>query len=69
MSNEMDDVAVLHPIAPRLTQAPKPHIGPTLNDYQAAHAATVGDNVKAWWAKVSFVPLRPRCSYNTGTRG
>jgi acetyl-CoA synthetase len=57
MSNAMDDAAVAHPIAPRLTGEPKPHIGPAFKDYQEAHAATVGDGAKTWWAKVSFFTL------------
>ena len=55
MSNAMDDVAVLHPIAPRLTQEPKPHIGPSLKEYQDAHAATIGKDGLEWWAKVRLL--------------
>jgi acetyl-CoA synthetase len=51
------DDAITHPVAPRLHGKdgdPKPHIGPSIDDYRKAHEATVGEGSDAWWAQVSF---------------
>jgi hypothetical protein len=51
-----------HPIAPRLKGLngdPKPYIGPTIDDYKKAHAATVGEGSDAWWAKVLVFSSSP----------
>ena len=50
----MAEDAITHPIAPRLRQDPKPHVGPEHSDYKAAHGQSIGQNATAWWAKVSF---------------
>jgi acetyl-CoA synthetase len=44
----------IHPVAPRLANGPKkPHVGPNLDAYKAAHAQTLGHESDKWWAKVS----------------
>ncbi len=51
MSDSLDS-APIHPVAPRLKNGPlKPHVGPTISEYKAAHAQTVGPNSDEWWAK------------------
>ncbi|KAH9028585.1 acetate--CoA ligase [Lactarius pseudohatsudake] len=53
MSDSPQSVPV-HPVAPRLKNGPKkPHIGPSINEYRAAHAQTIGPNSDEWWAKVA----------------
>ncbi|KDQ09202.1 hypothetical protein BOTBODRAFT_643258 [Botryobasidium botryosum FD-172 SS1] len=48
--------APVHPVAPRLTGIdgrPTPHVGPTLDHYKEAHAATIGHESDAYWAKTA----------------
>ncbi len=46
----------IHPVAPRLKHgSKKPHIGPHIDDYHAAHKETVGHESDNWWAKVRAV--------------
>ncbi|KAH9021648.1 acetate--CoA ligase [Lactarius hengduanensis] len=53
MSDSPQSVPV-HPVAPRLKNgSKKPHIGPSINEYRAAHAQTIGPNSDEWWAKVA----------------
>lgn len=47
-----------HPIAPRVRDGPKkPHVGPDIHAYKAAHAQTVGHESDKWWAKVRAASL------------
>ena len=49
----------IHPVAPRLKHGrKKPHIGPHIDDYHAAHKETVGHESDNWWAKVRASRLR-----------
>jgi len=49
----MSEPVPLHPVAPRLKDGPeKPYVGPTINEYKASHAQTVGPNSDEWWEKV-----------------
>ncbi|KAJ7601260.1 hypothetical protein DFH06DRAFT_1154706, partial [Mycena polygramma] len=42
---------ITHPVAPRLVNGThKPHVGPDLAAYRAAHAETVGKGSDEWWA-------------------
>ncbi|KAI9459202.1 hypothetical protein BJY52DRAFT_1267000 [Lactarius psammicola] len=53
MSDSPEPVPI-HPVAPRLKNGPKkPHVGPSINEYKAAHAQTIGPNSDEWWAKVA----------------
>ena len=46
----------IHPVAPRLKAGPKrPHVGPDIEAYRAAHKETVGHESDKWWAKVKFL--------------
>ena len=50
----MSDPVPTYPVAPRLKNGPKkPHVGPTIKEYQALHAQTVGLGSDEWWAKAS----------------
>lgn len=52
--SDSPESAPIHPVAPRLKNGPKkPHVGPTINEYKAAHAQTIGPNSDEWWAKVA----------------
>jgi acetyl-CoA synthetase len=54
MAAEPEPVPI-HPVAPRLTAGPKkPHVGPDIHAYKAAHGETVGYKADEWWAKVSI---------------
>ncbi|KAF8802010.1 acetate--CoA ligase [Phlegmacium glaucopus] len=50
MTDNTDQV-VIHPVAPRLKQGKKPHVGPDIDAYRAAHKETVGHESDKWWAK------------------
>lgn len=44
----------VHPVAPRLQNGhKKPHVGPNIHAYKAAHAETLGHESDHWWSKVS----------------
>ncbi|KAL1691266.1 acetate--CoA ligase [Schizophyllum commune] len=49
----------IHPVAPRLSSkgTKKPHIGPHIHAYRAAHAETVGKESDKWWAKMAHEML------------
>jgi acetyl-CoA synthetase len=47
------DTANIHPVAPRMLNGhKKPHIGPNVHAYKAAHAETIGQDSDKWWAAV-----------------
>ncbi|KAB5592953.1 Acetyl-CoA synthetase [Ceratobasidium theobromae] len=51
-----DTVHDVHEVAPRMKGTdgrPKPHVGPTFDDYKALHAKTIGDGSDEWWAKTA----------------
>ena len=52
----MAEAIPIHPVAPRMKEShkhyKKPHVGPHLDAYKAAHAETIGDESDKWWAKV-----------------
>jgi hypothetical protein len=50
---EQPEKIPIHPIAPRLKNGPKkPHIGPHIHAYRAAHKESLGGESDEWWAKV-----------------
>lgn len=50
---ETAEVPPIHPVAPRLKSGhKKPHVGPHIDDYRAAHKETVGHESDGWWARV-----------------
>jgi acetyl-CoA synthetase len=50
------EVTPIHPVAPRLKDGPKkPHVGPNIDAYKAAHAETIGPGSDEWWAKVGCI--------------
>ena len=52
--------APIHPVAPRLKDGPKkPHVGPDIDAYRAAHKVTVGPDSDKWWAKVKVSRRSP----------
>ena len=49
----MSDTVPIHPVAPRLKNGPKkPHVGPTLDNYKALHAQSIGPGSDEYWSKV-----------------
>ena len=59
----MADPSPIYPVAPRLKNGPKkPHVGPTIAEYKALHAQTIGPGSDEWWAKVG-----PLTGLNTRT--
>jgi len=47
----------IHPVAPRMKNGAKtPHVGPDIEAYQKAHAATIGEESDEWWANVRSIP-------------
>ena len=56
MSDQPQEEPKTYPVPIRLQAKdgdPKPHIGPSIDDYKKAHAETVGEGSDAWWAEVS----------------
>jgi len=49
----MSDPVPIYPVAPRLKNGPKPHVGPTINEYRTLHAQTIGPGSDVWWEKVA----------------
>jgi acetyl-CoA synthetase len=48
----MSEPVPIHPVAPRLKNGPKkPHVGPTIDDYKALHAQSIGPNSDEYWSK------------------
>jgi hypothetical protein len=50
----MSESVPIYPVAPRLKGNPIPHVGPTINEYKALHAQTIGPGSDEWWAKVGL---------------
>jgi len=49
----MSESVPIHPVAPRLKDGPKkPHVGPSIDDYKALHAQSVGPGSDEYWTKV-----------------
>lgn len=50
----MSESVPIHPVAPRLKDGPKkPHVGPTIDDYKALHAQSIGPGSDEYWTKAS----------------
>jgi hypothetical protein len=50
----MSEPVPIHPVAPRLKDGPKkPHVGPTIDDYKALHAQSIGPGSDEYWTKAS----------------
>ncbi|KAI0252865.1 acetate--CoA ligase [Lactifluus subvellereus] len=66
----MSEPVPLHPVAPRLKYGPKrPHVGPTINEYRALHARTVGPGSDEWWAKTARETLHWYTPFQTARSG
>ncbi|KAF7326595.1 Acetyl-coenzyme A synthetase [Mycena sanguinolenta] len=51
MSDTPLEPIITHPVAPRMAGGThKPHVGPDIAAYKAAHAETVGEGSDEWWA-------------------
>ncbi|KAH9974158.1 acetate--CoA ligase [Lactifluus volemus] len=65
----MSGPAPLHPVAPRLKNGPKPHVGPTINEYRALHAKTIGLNSDEWWTQTARETLHWYTPFHTVRSG
>ncbi|KAH9984138.1 hypothetical protein BJV77DRAFT_1062270 [Russula vinacea] len=67
----MSEPVPIHPVAPRLKNGPKkPHVGPTIDDYKALHAQSIGPNSDEYWSKVARETLhwdRPFTTVRSGS--
>ena len=50
----MSEAVSIYPVAPRLKNNPTPHVGPTINEYKALHAQTIGPGSDEWWTKAGL---------------
>ncbi|KAF8480269.1 acetate--CoA ligase [Russula ochroleuca] len=67
----MSESVPLHPVAPRLKDGPKkPHVGPSIDDYKALHAQSIGPGSDEYWSKVARETLhwdRPFTTVRSGS--
>ena len=56
----MSESVPIHPVAPRLKNGPKkPHVGPSIEDYKALHAQSIGPGSDEYWSKASRCTKKP----------